>query len=181
MKRYGGETVKSITIKRTPVSRLLTKTLSTVSSEFAKRLKESPYDDLFHLYLEVTVEPSGKKIYIEKNEVIAIHLSQGKARTNEQSIVIAKIPQGLTLDTMMNRTKQAMGDKFYKYDASKNNCQDFLVALLKSNKIGTATDLTFIKQDTSYLFKNLPYLRKFSNTLTTIGSRVDIVKNANVI
>jgi hypothetical protein len=181
MKRYGGETIKSITIKRTPVSRLLTKTLSTVSSEFAKRLKESPYDDLFHLYLEVTVEPSGKKIYIEKNEVIAIHLSQGKARTNEQSIVIAKIPQGLTLDTLMNRTKQSMGAKFFTYSANNNNCQDFLVALLKSNKIGTASDLAFIKQDTSYLFKNLPYLRKFSNTLTTIGSRVDIVKNANVI
>ncbi len=180
MKRYGGETIKSIMIKRTPVSRLLTKTLSTVSSEFGKRLKESPFDELFHLYLEVVVE-SGKKIYIEKNEVIAIHLSQGKSRTNEQSITIAKVPQGLTLDTMMNRTKQLMGAKFFTYSANNNNCQDFLVAIMRSNKIGTSTDLSFIKQDTGYLFKNLPYLRKFSNTLTTIGSRVDIVKNASVI
>jgi hypothetical protein len=28
------------------------------------------------------------------------------------------------------------------------------------------------------LFQNLPYLRKFSNTMTTIGARVDVVKNA---
>ena len=181
MKRYGGEKIKSIMIKRTPVSRLLTKTLSTVSSEFGKRLKESNFDELFHLYLEVVVEPSGKKIYIEKNEVIAIHLSQGKKRPHEEMIKIASVPSDLTLDTMINRTKQSMGAKFFTYSANNNNCQDFLVAIMRSNKIGTSADLAFIKQDTGYLFKNLPYLRKFPNTLTTIGSRVDIVKNASVI
>ena len=178
LKTHGNDTITAIRIKRTPVSKLLTKTLSTVSSEFGKRLKESPYDQLFHLFLEVKLK--NKTLYIEKNEVIAITSSQGK-RPHEEVIEVTTVPQGLTLDTLMNRTKQLMGPKFFKYDASKNNCQDFIVAILKANKIGTTKDIGFVKQDTKFLFNNLPYLRKFSNTVTTIGSRVDVIKNISII
>jgi hypothetical protein len=78
---------------------------------------------------------------------------------------------------MMNKTKQRMGQRFYKYDASSNNCQDFIVSILKANGIGDEQDISFVKQNTEFLFKNLPYLRKISNTVTTIGSRVDVAKN----
>jgi hypothetical protein len=177
LKRYGNQTITAVRIKRTPVSRLLTSTLSAVSSEFGKRLKESPYDDLFHLFLEIKMSPSGKKCYIEKNEVIAIHVSQG-TRPREEVIVIQSIPEGITLDSMMNKTKQRMGSKFFTYSANNNNCQDFIVAILGANKIGSAQDVAFVKQNTAFLFQKLSYLRKFSNTVTAIGARVDVVKNA---
>jgi hypothetical protein len=70
-----------------------------------------------------------------------------------------------------------MGSKFLTYSANNNNCQDFIVSIMRANKIGSADDIKFVKQDTKFLFKNLPYLRKFSNTLTTIGGRVDVLKN----
>jgi hypothetical protein len=34
----------------------------------------------------------------------------------------------------------------------------------------------FIKQDVKSIFKNYPLTRKFINTLTQIGSKIDIVK-----
>ncbi len=49
--------------------------------------------------------------------------------------------------------------------------------ILDANKIGDESDRRFVKQDTDFLFENLPFLRKFSNTITTIGSRTDVIKS----
>ena len=78
---------------------------------------------------------------------------------------------------MIEKTKKLMGSKFLTYSANNNNCQDFIVSIMRANKIGSMDDIKFVKQDTKFLFKNLPYLRKFSNTVTTIGARVDVLKN----
>jgi hypothetical protein len=74
---------------------------------------------------------------------------------------------------MMNKTKEYQGGKFFKYSASGNNCQDFIVAIFKSNNIGDDEDIKFIKQDTEQLFKDLPALRKLSNTVTDLGASVN--------
>lgn len=176
LKQYGNETIVSCRLKRTPVSRLLTGALSAVSlGEFGKRLGTSDYDTLFHLFLEMTTQ-TGKRISVEKNEVINMDISP-PVRPKEEVETIQSLPSGLTIGVMMNKTKQRMGQRFYKYDASSNNCQDFIVSILKANGIGDEQDISFVKQNTEFLFKNLPYLRKISNTVTTIGSRVDVAKN----
>ena len=36
------------------------------------------------------------------------------------------------------------------------------------------SDINFIKQDTKQLFQNLSYLRKLTNTITTIGARANV-------
>jgi hypothetical protein len=46
---------------------------------------------------------------------------------------------------------------------------------LDANNIGDESDKEFVKQDTAFLFENLTYLRKISNTVTTIGARANVI------
>lgn len=174
LKTYGDIPIVDLSLKRTPVSQLLTTVLSTLSKDFKKRLQNSEYDKLFHLYLEITLV-SGKKLVVEKNEVINMMISS--KRPEEEIRPITKMPKNLTINILMNNTHKSMGANFFTYSANNNNCQDFIVSMLRANKIGNASDISFVKQDTKFLFKNLPYLRKFSNTVTTTGARIDSLKN----
>lgn len=176
LKQYGEEIITSYKIKRTPVSSLLTSALSAVSlGSFGKRFGRSEYDELFHLFLEMTTQ-SGKKISVEKNEVINMEVSPPSRPKEEVKDITSNIPSGLTINELMNKTEERMGKtEFYGYSARDNNCQDFIVSVLKANDIGDETDQKFVKQDTKSLFENLTFLRKFSNTLTTIGARANVI------
>jgi hypothetical protein len=175
LKQYGSIPIVGFNIKRTPVSKTLITSLSLLSKgEFNQRLKNSQYDQLFHLYLEVILQ-SGKKLLIEKNAVI--NMVPSSKRPGEEIRQITSFPKNLTLDIIMEKTKASMGTNFFTYSANNNNCQDFIVSIMRSNKIGNLQDITFVKQDTKFLFKNLDNTRKTSNTLTTIGNRLDVVKN----
>jgi len=176
LKQYGEEIITSYKIKRTPVSSLLTSALSAVSlGSFGKRFGRSEYDELFHLFLEMTTQ-SGKKLSVEKNEVINMEVSPPSRPKEEVKDITSNIPSGLTINELMNKTEERMGKtEFYGYSARDNNCQDFIVSVLKANGIGDETDQKFVKQDTKSLFENLTFLRKFSNTLTTIGARANVI------
>jgi hypothetical protein len=64
-----------------------------------------------------------------------------------------------------------MGGKFLPYSAYDNNCQDFIIAVLKSNHLGNESIYKFVKQDTEDLFKaSGTHTRKFANTLTDLGA-----------
>jgi hypothetical protein len=173
LSQYGTEPITGYIIKRTPVSKILTTALNIASKgEFNKKLETTDYDKLYHLYLEFTLQ-SGKKIVVEKNEVINMMIST--RRPKEEIKVISSYPRNLNINTIMRNTQNAMGANFFIYDASKNNCQDFIVNILRSNGIGNDLDISFIKQNTTFLFNS--NLRKISNTTTTIGARIDSIKN----
>ena len=177
LKKYGSEVVVSYKLKRTPVSSLLTSALSAVSmGEFGDRLKKSEYDELFHLFLELTTA-SGKRISVEKNEVINADVSPPTRPKEEVEDIVSNIPPGLTIIELMNNTKERMGSSFFNYSAKSNNCQDFIINILDANNIGDESDREFVKQDTDFLFKNLPFLQKIANTTTTLGAKVDILKS----
>ncbi len=172
LNKYGEEEVSGLTIMRTPVPSVLTGALSLFSGgEFGKRMKNA-FDTLFHLFLEIQTK-SGKRLSVEKNEVINMDVSP-KKRPETETKVVYNIPSGLTINEMMNKTKEYQGGKFFKYSAANNNCQDFIVAIFRSNNIGDDSDIKFIKQDTEQLFKNLPSLRKFANTVTDIGGAFNV-------
>jgi len=170
--KYGDDVITSFTLKRTPVEKVLTSILSAVSGgEFGRRLANAPFDDVFHLFLEMRTA-SGKRIAFEKNEVINAELDPPK-RDKEESRTISPAPSDIPLSTLLDNAKRMMGKKYFTYSAKDNNCQDFIVAIMKSNGIGTEEDIKFVKQDNKELFRDLPYLRKFANTLTDLGAKVD--------
>ena len=71
--------------------------------------------------------------------------------------------------------------KFFKYQAKDLNCQQFILDILTTNKLGNAKHRDFVKQDTNSLFDKYNGLRKTANTLTDIAAKFDVVKQGGKI
>ena len=168
--QYGDTPITEIMVARNPVGSLLTGALNAVSlGDFKKKFKKLPYDKLYHLYMWLKV--GDQNITLEKNEVITMDID-ASIRAGSDTMKVP-IPAGLTLNVMLANTEKEMGGKFLKYSAYNNNCQDFIMAVLKSNGLGDDAIYSFVKQDTKSLFSDNSFLRKVSNTITDIGARVN--------
>jgi len=175
--KYGNKNITGITLSRTPLGAPLMTALQIASGNtFSQKLSNTPYDKLFHLFICI-VFADGSRIMLEKNEVInAIEGCKLPKETETKPISGSDIPTALTLSKALNNTKERMGGNFFTYSAKDNNCQDFIIAFLKSNKIGTETDASWVKQETKVLFEGNDRLRKIANTLTDIGARFDVIQ-----
>jgi hypothetical protein len=160
LNKYGNEKIIYISIGRKPINELITK--------FIKVISTTPYDTLFHLF--IILHTNKANILLEKNEVINMAINPHI----EAEYINITIPQQITINKLLENTSQQMSDKFIKYSAYGNNCQDFIKNILLSNNIHQGLD--FVKQSTEDIFKNNPTLRKFSNTITDIAGRFDIIK-----
>jgi hypothetical protein len=89
------------------------------------------------------------------------------------------IPPGLTLNLLLERTKNEMGGRFLTYSAANNNCQDLVLAMLKSNNLATPPNILFVKQATQHLFT--PELRRITNTITDIAGKADILIQGGMV
>lgn len=169
LRKYGDELISKIVIVRNPVQKLLTGAMDVASlGSFGKKMGRLPYDDLFHLQLWVTT-PSGV-FGIEKNEVITMTMNP-KPKSNAEFQDVAVKPD-ITMNKLMLGSQKIQGDKWTRYDASNNNCQDFVMSLLKGSGLGNESNYKFVKQDTDSLFKDDSFLRKLSRNLTNIGASV---------
>ena len=164
----GDKPIVSAEVVRSPVQSIVQQAINFVSGgEFKKAIADKPYDDIFHLMIVLTLE-DGKKYSLEKNAIITLRPTKG--RSGESMSV--SVPSGLTLNKALEKTSEAMGDLYATYSAKSNNCQDFILAFLKSNGMGDAKVYSFVKQDVSTLFGKTDFLRKFTNTVTDIGAKV---------
>ena len=172
IKQFGEKHITNITADRTPVPSVLTSALNAVSfGAFKKRFKQLPYDKLFHLRLDLTFNDN-TRLAVEKNEVINMYKNPKRLKGSEQKD-INNIPFNLTLNSLLEGGQKIQGNKFFNYSAYNNNCQDFIIALLKGSGIGSPEDYNFIKQNTESLFKGDAFLRKFANTVTDIGAKAN--------
>ena len=173
LKAKGNTEIDYIQVGRNPLSTTTKLALDAVSlGEFSKKANKLPYDKLFHLYIIFTLK-NGKNVLVEKNEVINMEM-KGIRKDAESKLV--KINKSLTINTVMANTKKYMGRKFLPYSAYNNNCQDFLMAILKSNKLGNQTIYKFVKQNTTSIFKTNPAFTKFTNFITELGAKINILK-----
>jgi hypothetical protein len=174
--KYGDKNITGIMLGRTPLGAPLMTALQVASGNtFSQKLENTPYDKLFHLFMCIELD-SRVRITFEKNEVInAENTCKLPKETETKNITSSDIPQGLTLNEALNKTKERMGGNYFTYSAKDNNCQDFIVAFLTANNIGNETDKSWVKQETKVLFEGNDRLRKIANTLTDIGARFDVV------
>jgi len=174
--KYGDKNITGIMLGRTPLGAPLMTALQVASGNtFSQKLENTPYDKLFHLFMCIELD-SRVRITLEKNEVInAENTCKLPKETETKNITSSDIPQGLTLNEALNKTKERMGGNYFTYSAKDNNCQDFIVAFLTANNIGNETDKSWVKQETKVLFEGNDRLRKIANTLTDIGARFDVV------
>jgi len=176
--RYGDRTIKSIKIGRTPLPSILTKIINMVSlGAFNKFIERSPYDDLFHLFCILTLDNGAVvKILLEKNEAINMKVVTNYDPKNAEYVDVPRVPSNLTFNDLLNNARKIQGSNYFKYNATSNNCQDFLIAVLKGSSMLTDNLSKFIKQDVKSIFKTLPITKKIINTLTNLGGTIDIVK-----
>jgi hypothetical protein len=168
LERYGNDIVRGIRIKRTPVPALFTHILGAVSKSFSNNLSNAPFDDLYHLFIGVSLD-DGSIISIEKNEVINMDINP-QTRPETDELIVIPIPPNMSILSMMEATHKYMGKSFFTYSAKRNNCQDFILAIFDANGIGDEDDRAFIKQDTRQLFNNTGALSGITDTITNLGS-----------
>jgi len=155
----GNTRIHKMVIGRTP--------LSIITSGAIRLLSNKSFDKLFHLFILIN-----DTIMIEKNEVINITITTDIPRGTE-IFVIGSVPN-ITINQLLNNTKDFMKKDYFPYSAKNNNCQDFILSILKANHITEGH--SFVKQDVEYIFNNNHNLRKFINTITDIAGRFDVLK-----
>lgn len=153
LEQVGEEKVSSIKLFRKPIS----------LSKFAKfigALKGTPYDELFHLGMII----NGKYL-LDKQEVI--HFERSGVPSGSDTLDV-KVDKDITIGEMMEKTRKKMGDSnFTSYSSRRNNCQDFMLAVLSASGLSAPEYSQFIKQNTESVFKNLPsYAEAISDFVT---------------
>jgi len=175
IERYGGTAITNIKVGRTPLPSLIKSAINIVSlGAFQKLLKQSPYDKLYHLFCIVTLE-TGTKILLEKNAQINMKVITSYNPKNTDYVEATYIPSGLTFKELLDNGQKVLGKKYFPYDGISNNCQDYIIALLKGSSVLTKDLQDFIKQDVKTLFEQLPGTKKVMDVVTGIGTKIDIV------
>ncbi len=174
LSKYGNQTITDISILRTPVMSVIQKLFEQFGN-----LKNTDYDKLFHLSMIITLD-SGKSFAIEKNEHINI-IDKPVLQKSSESVRMddSDVPDVTLIDFITN-AKQYMGNKFIPYNPKHNNCQDFILGLLKGNGINEAGYIAFIKQDAQAIFNGNVWLRKLSHTVTDIADRSQLLVGRGV-
>ena len=158
LSKIGNNKITSGRVGRTPVQAIIQGALKTVANV--------PYDDLFHLFIELTLD-NGQKWVLEKIE--RINLVKEDRSKKQGAEFTSSFSVNKTMNELFQNTKNRMGDKFLPYQSASNNCQYFLMGVLDGNGLNNSERTSFIKQDTKAIFEKNPALRKFANTLTDIG------------
>lgn len=164
LSKIGNNNIVSARLGRTPVQAIIQGLLKTVANV--------PYDDLFHLFIELTLD-NGQVWVLEKIERINLVKEDRSKKTGAE--FTSSFPVNKTVNELFTNTKNKMGDKFLPYQSANNNCQVFILGVLSGNDFNNSERTSFVKQDTKSIFKNNPALRKFANTLTDIGGYANAI------
>jgi len=167
LSKIGNKTIVSARLGRTPVQSIIQGLLKTVANV--------PYDDLFHLFIELTLD-NGQIWCLEKIERINLVKENRSKKTGAE--FLSSFPVNKTVNELFTNTKNQMGVKFLPYQSANNNCQFFIMGVLNGNGFNNSERTSFVKQDTKSIFKNNPALRKFANTLTDVGGYVNAIKES---
>jgi hypothetical protein len=158
LNKIGNKQIITARLGRTPVQAIIQGALKTITNV--------PYDDLFHLFIELTLD-NGQIWILEKIERINLVKENRSNKTGAE--FLSPFPVNKTVNELFTNTKKQMGDKFLPYQSANNNCQVFIMGVLNGNGLNNSERTSFVKQDTKSIFKGNPALRKFANTLTDIG------------
>jgi len=166
--KVGNDRIYTITIFRYPINSMIKNILELTS------LQSIPYDDLFHLGLLFN-----NKVLLEKNSIINMEINPRLPK--DTKFVNMSFNQSININQFINNTLNYMGlDRFFSYQSTSNNCQDFAINLLYANGIDDDSLNTFIKQDVSSIFANNAYLRRFVNNITDVDGRLTSIKGGRV-
>jgi len=180
IKDLGNYRIKKVVIVRSPIKSYIKYLLNVISfGKFLEALKQTPYDKLFHLSMNIELE-NGQVISVEKNEVIEIHRTV-KSYSNSEMMPVYTQGDIITLNDLLENGIKAAGSEsaFFTYNAWNNNCQNFIIYLLKGSGFNSPSIQSFVLQDISKLIANTPeFTKKFGSAITTAASIANKISGA---
>ena len=180
IEKYGNSAIRHIRIGRTPLPSAINSVLNIVTlGAFQKLVQASPYDKLFHLFCIITLD-NGTKILLEKNAQINMKVVSSYNPKNTEYVDATYIPSGLTFKELLDNGRKIQGGKWFKYNGTTNNCQDYIIAVLKGSSVLNPELQDFIKQDVKSIFQTLPVTKTVMNAVTGLGAVVDVVQKGGI-
>jgi len=179
LNQYGEIQIKEMRVFRCPIKEILKSMLNVLSfGTFNELMRKYGFDKLFHLGLLITLE-NGVRLVVEKNEEINISTSLPPLKEGCETtpVILTKV---FTINQILMNTKEKIGDEmFYDYDATNNNCQFFIMNILKSNGLLTSHLKEFIYQNLTELFNELDdkasYMRGIMKATTRTGKIFNVL------
>lgn len=173
LKKYGDEKVMKVEACRLPIDSMTKKLLNVLSlGAFNRAVKDLNYDDVFHLYLKITI-PSGT-FYIEKNQRLNLG-KMGKPyhkKSNKMECRAIQLLGKKSLKDMFSYLEATLGDWAYRYNAIKYNCQNFVSTMLDSlgEPRKTQKIKAFVNANSGKDLIKSPLLRGISQAVTDAAS-----------
>lgn len=175
LKDYGDYKVHKFMIYRKPVQAVLLNIVNLISlGRFNRKLEY--YDEIFHLYMIIELKKDGplfQTIYLKTEKTPNIQFEKVSNYEDDAHRIVdfsTHIP--FNLKELINTTRKNMGSDFIKYNALTNNCQIWILNLVKSASELCNVDFTrnvvdFIYQDVKDSLKGLSL--KTVNFVTNLG------------
>lgn len=168
--------IVSVEVGRTPIYSGIEKAMNILSfGKFDKTKRRLDYDEVYHQYMIVNFD-DGTNAKIERNHVV----ENKKVTDEDRKNIFVEIPtedKDLTVKRLINNSA-LNNDSFWKYDASKSNCQLFVRDLINTNGLLPDVDTEKIleTQDAKQLVDSIPEpLRDIPLVITNIASAADKV------
>jgi hypothetical protein len=173
--RIGDKQIVAMAVRRDPIKGPLNTALNLITlGKWNEVRTRYNYDKLFHLGLEVVLDmgETEARFTVEKNEVINI----GQAKATNADTEYQSVPRTVAnLNVLLGKAREVMGDRFFLYDAFQNNCQDFVMNVLRANGLLTGELERFIKQPIVQVAAALPsYTSKIAKFATDAGALVNV-------
>jgi len=184
LSEYGEHKITHIYVYRKPIQKILNYYLNLTSSfQIVKNLKESNYDDIFHLFMIVKCD-NGEYVLIEKNDILNINLINIDAVNNAENVENIKInymSYVLSINDLLNNTLKNIGEyEFFNYNSLNLNCQKFILDILRSNKLYNEKDKNFIYQNPYKIYNKTGLLSYINKKITDLSASIKIIKGEGI-
>ena len=151
LKLHGNKPIRRIIVSRIPVSGKVQYLAEIITlGGWSSNMKKLNYEDVYHLFMIIELD-DGILFKIEKNSRVDITLNNNKL--GDTMINITDIDNTLN-DMFDNAEKIYGGERIYRYDPFKTNCQMLLIDLLTAINKMTPDLNTYIMQNAAALVEN---------------------------
>lgn len=184
--RYGGYQVVALIVERLSLSEAVERSLDMLTwSEWSKGKQRQGLARVFHCRLRIIIRPAGEAG--GSNDMAAVLEKRPVVRLAEDSAVLdwTTDPHKLetaalthapkcNLATFIWHAAKFARERFWEYDARKNNCQHFISGVLKSWNLLTDELRQWIEQPLEHILAH-PRTIKWTNIASEVGRRTDIL------
>lgn len=170
---YGNYRIIGLQLCRTPLVSIIRNLFNyATTGQFNEQLRVRGMDDIFHLWLNITLT-NGRNTFTIKTEKTSVIEFSDKNLLAKDCFTIQGIPENnqLTLYKFFENAIKVHPFEFYLYDGRNNNCQEYVRSLLKGSGYLSNEANTFLYQNAQELFDSLgfkgqivgSFVRKLSN------------------